>query len=502
MSLRSHRGRRPSLGSPMSWLTRSSSTSSHILPIRASHSKSSSVGTIRHGNLGASVTIVRTPQEALAGTGVSVGSHSDLEGEDYEEEGEIQSEPADQTDSHAEQSETPSVPPAYSPPRSSLPLSKSTPSLPLKDPHSTRPARSPPLTPKSITQSTQKKLPPPPLSSFFPAVPPLLSNLPNPSSPLPFDCILLSPAPPSAIDFSKLLVTVETCTATHRTTFGTLTSRPSRLSSYLKSLFSDVDEELEDREADSLSSQAENGSFNSIFHNHLASSGLLSPSAFNVHIFLDRASPSYDHILAYLRSPPSTADHVASLPHAVQLHAATPARFEALLVLRDEAAYLGLSELVDLCTAELRRNPNINVSQLMRSPSHVLSHTRGPSNGSIRSMGTLRERDEEDAGADADVGSTSTSRDSIGSAKSTGSARGRGRSRSAASASTTPGATVPAGAEVTVVPPPKDNKEPSSQQPTPSPLLHRRLASQSRERAELIEVKSATLRGRSGSNWL
>jgi hypothetical protein len=70
-----------------------------------------------------------------------------------------------------------------------------------------------------------------------------------------------------------------------------LTSRPSRLASYLKSLFSDIDEELEP-EADSLSSQAENGSFNSIFHNHLTSSGLLSPSAFNVHIFLDRASPS------------------------------------------------------------------------------------------------------------------------------------------------------------------------------------------------------------------
>ena len=288
MSIRSQRGRRPSLPSPMSWLTRSSSTGSHIFPIRASHSKSSSVGTITHGNFGSSVTIVRTPQEALAGTGVSVGSHSDLEGEDYEEEGEIQSEPADQTDSHAEQSETPSVPPAYSPPRSSLPLSKSTPSLPLKDP---RPARSPPLPPNPIAQTTQKKLPPPPLSSFFPAVPPL-TNFPNPSSPLPFDCILLSPAPPSAIDFSKLLVTLETCTATHRTTFGTLTSRPSRLASYLKSLFSDGDEELEDPEADSLSSHAENGSFNSIFHNHLASSGLLSPSAFNIHIFLDRASPS------------------------------------------------------------------------------------------------------------------------------------------------------------------------------------------------------------------
>jgi hypothetical protein len=306
MSLRSHRGRRPSLGSPMSWLTRSSSTSSQTRSARPTHSKSSSVGTIRHAAFGPAITIVRTPQEALAGTGVSVdcppdqvgeerhGHEGEIDGEIYEEdeEGETCSEPADQTDSHPGQSETPSVPPAYSPPRSSLPLSKSTPSLPLKDPNATRPARSPPLPPSvsDHAQSTQKKLPPPPLSTLFPAVP-SIASFPNPSSPPPFDCILLSPAPPSAIDFSKLLVTLETCTATHRTTFGTLTSRPSRLASYLKSLFSDVDEEL-DPEGDSLSSQAENGSFNSIFHNHLTSSGLLSPSAFNVHIFLDRASPS------------------------------------------------------------------------------------------------------------------------------------------------------------------------------------------------------------------
>lgn len=214
-----------------------------------------------------------------------------------------------------------------------------------------------------------------------------------------------------------------------------------------------------------------------------------------------KRSYRYDHILAYLRSPPTAADHVASLPHAVQIHAATPARLEALLILRDEAAYLGLSELVELCTTELRRNPNVHLPQLMRTASHVLAHTRGPSNGSVRSMGTLRERDEEDAGADADVGSTSTSRDSIGSAKSVGSARGRGRSRSAASAGTTPGAAVPAGAGVTVTPAAKDKKE-SSPHPTPTPLLHRRLASQSRERPELIEVKSATLRGRPAGNWL
>ena len=300
MSIKSHRGRRPSLPSPMSWLTRSSSNGFSTHPIRVSHAKSSSVGSIRHANIGTGVTIVRTPQEALAGSGVSVDSPSDQEKEYggvgerntlveedeevVEGEEDIRSEPADQT----EQTENSSVPPAYSPPRSSLPLSKSTPSLPLKDPHPGHPTRAQPHLPTG--SDNQKKLPPPPLSTLFPTVPPLSAHLPSPSPP-PFDCILLSPVPPSAIDFSKLLITLETCTATHRTTFGTLTSRPSHLATYLKSLFSDVDQEL-DPDAPSLSSAAENGSFHSIFHNHLASSGFLSPSAFNVHIFLDRASPS------------------------------------------------------------------------------------------------------------------------------------------------------------------------------------------------------------------
>ena len=302
MSVKSHRGRIPSLSGPMSWLTRSSSTGSHTRPIRATHTKAASIGSIRHGPLGTGVTIVRTPQEALAGSGVSVDYPSDQENEHGElmegnclaeedqegvegegEDGETRSEKAD---SHAE---TPSVPPAYSPPRSSLPLSKSTPSLPLKDTQSGRPNR--PSHPPPTVSDVQKKLPPPPLSTLFPAVPPLSAHLPNPSSPPPFDCILLSPVPPSAIDFSKLIVTLETCTATHRTTFNTLTSRASRLATYLRSLFSDVDEEF-DPEAASLSSPAENGSFHSIFHHHLTSSGLLSPTTFNVHIFLDRASTS------------------------------------------------------------------------------------------------------------------------------------------------------------------------------------------------------------------
>ena len=168
-------------------------------------------------------------------------------------------------------------------------------------------------------------------------------------------------------------------------------------------------------------------------------------------------------------------------------------------MLREEAAYLGLSELVELCTAELRRNPNFYLTQLLRTPSLLHTHTRGASHGSMRSMGTVRERDEDDAGADADIGSNSTGRDSIGSAKSLGSPHGRGRRSSNASA-------VPAGAAVPHSPAStpasaRGSKEPSPH-PTPTPLLRRRINSQSRERPELIEIKSATLRGRPSGNWL
>ena len=226
-----------------------------------------------------------------------------------------------------------------------------------------------------------------------------------------------------------------------------------------------------------------------------------SHSTFNLQ---SKCSYRYDHVLGYLRSPPTTADHVTSLPHAVQLHSATPARLEALLMLRDEAAYLGLSELVELCTVELRRNPNVYLTQLMRTPSHVHAHTRGASHGSMRSMGTVRERDEDDAGADADIGSNSTNstgRDSIGSAKSLSSPHPHVRGRSRSNASAVPAG---AGAAVTVIATPtsaRGSKEPSPH-PTPTPLLRRRLNSQSRERPELIEVKSATLGGRPSGNWL
>jgi hypothetical protein len=306
MSIRSHNGRRPSISSPMSWLTRSSSTNSHTPLI---HSKSSSViGHIKHGTLGSGVTIVRTPQEALVGSGLSVECASDqeidhgeaedsdplAEDEDHQEnEGEeLEDDEGEMHEVRAGHPKTPSIPPAYSPPRLSFPLSKSTPTLPLKDAHPSRPTRPPPPLPSTpdATVLSQKKLPPPPLTSFFPGVPPIPAHLSPPSTPPPFACVLLSPVPPSAIDFSKVLVTLETCTATHRTTLNTLISRPSHLASYLKSLFANADDELDVADTTSLYSHTENGSFNSIFHNHLTSSGLLPQSSFNVQIFLDRAS--------------------------------------------------------------------------------------------------------------------------------------------------------------------------------------------------------------------
>jgi hypothetical protein len=287
MSLtRSHNPRRPSLSSPMSWLSRSSSTHS-----TTSHSKPSTIPSIKHRNFDSGVTVVRTPQEALSGSGVTVECSSDQEKDEEEqmeeqvEEEEVHhtTEPATSRADH--HSEAPSVPPAYSPPRSSLPLSKSTPSLPLKDPaHSTRSTR-------PSQHHPQKKLPPPPLSTLFPAVPSFPAQLATPTTPAPFECVLLTPVSPNVMDFSKVLVTLETCTATHRTTFGTLTSRPSHLANYLSSLFSDRDDELS-QDAMSSTSGTENGSFNSIFHNHLAASGLLSQSTYHVHIFLDRASAS------------------------------------------------------------------------------------------------------------------------------------------------------------------------------------------------------------------
>ena len=98
----------------------------------------------------------------------------------------------------------------------------------------------------------------------------------------------------------------------------------------------------------------------------------------------------YAHILTYLRSPESTSEAPAVLPHGARLNGST-SRLEALLELRDESAYLGLDELQKLCTDELRhRHPSPSGSSL----GGLGLHMRGFSNASNKSLHTLRERAE------------------------------------------------------------------------------------------------------------
>ncbi|THH19877.1 hypothetical protein EW146_g1397 [Bondarzewia mesenterica] len=404
-----HHLRRPSIVSPMSWLSRSSSSASQhapytaaAKPVRISEPKLTptleTLASARSGALGTGALVVRTPQEALAGSGVSVEAISDpeLQEEDSEESD------TDQEGGGFQAGDLHLASPPGSPPRPSLSMSKSSPTLLLKE--STQPAkptRPPPPAPVSSepsTRSSLKRSPSLPISSQFPQVPPLPAHLTLSPPPPPFECILLSSVPTIAIDMSKIIVTLETCTATHRTTLTTLTSRPSHLADYLKSLFRwrhDSTASLQSQASDSMGSP--DSSFNSVFHHHLTSSGLLPQSATNIHVFLDRPSSPYDHILAYLRSPPATIDHVPALPHAVQLHTTTTARIEALVALRDEARYLGLDDLHKLCIDELRTRQ---------------THLRGGSSGSVRSAPTVREAGSQRS---SHAGEQDSARDSAGS---------------------------------------------------------------------------------------
>lgn len=214
--------------------------------------------------------MVRTPQEALAGSGMI---HNPEMG--------------DRRHMHSFQAEVeemgyihPPSPPS-SPPLPPLPTSKSSPSLPLREVPSSppktryRPVESP--TPPSVSQSTK--------SNSVPKS----ERVTQP----PFDAILMSPLPSIPLDPFKTVVALDTCTEVHRTTLSTLMSRPSNLSEYFISLLDSA--ASSHSEACSMYSQSSDiqenlNSFNSIFHNRLAAAGVLSQSAAPIHIFLDRPS--------------------------------------------------------------------------------------------------------------------------------------------------------------------------------------------------------------------
>ena len=97
--------------------------------------------------------------------------------------------------------------------------------------------------------------------------------------------------------------------------------------------------------------------------------------------------------MTYLRAPAATTDGSntpGALPSVLRVftpRACTRARLEAIIELRDEAAYLGLNDLVDLCTSELTIASTIIASS--SSPS-----TPEMERQSLHSTHTLIEPDE------------------------------------------------------------------------------------------------------------
>ncbi|KAF9055379.1 hypothetical protein BDZ89DRAFT_1055978 [Hymenopellis radicata] len=315
---------RPSISSfstPMHWLSRNSSSASES---KAHHKASRSIELLspRSGALGSGATVVRTPDDALKDSGVRLPPH-----------------PEEQPGSPASLAGR-TLPPLPSE------LESDDDGERVGEYH-TYPKRAPPPCPIDTR---------PPFRTSSPV------EVPSP----PFRVLLVSEPPNSTVDRSKVLVTLETCTTTFRTTLHTLLAQPSYLSEYLLSLFPPPRNMSCSSSIYSTGSEGEHD-MQETYRNHLISQGLLSKSPFNLHLFLDRPSESYPLILSYLRS--------GTFPRLFTL--------EALLDLRDEAAFLGLSALHELCAEEVRQQTGVNEG---RAPSVRSMHA------SVHSLHALIER--------------------------------------------------------------------------------------------------------------
>ncbi|KAF8655312.1 hypothetical protein AX16_003209 [Volvariella volvacea WC 439] len=358
-SSRSRKSSASSLSTPM-WLGRSSSQahSSATKPARTSEPKvprSIEVISARTGVLGSGATIVRTAEEALRDTpmrpsfdGKMITPSRNLEVLNHRramsEETLIQP--------------VPSIKEEYISPPCTPPLS------PVHEPsdhgeehkprgHPPKPDRALLALPSQMQPSSnriaEESISFPELSQQFMAI-----------SPRPtFEPVLISNTASNAIDLSKVIVMLETCTTTYKTMLSTITSRASLLATYLKGLLSTtqstpVEQSLRPQSAASVYSTASaEDDDRATYQRYLASQGLVSPCP-TIHIFLDRPSAPYVHVLNYLRSASCTSTVDEILPRSVQLQSSSYTRLEALLELRDEAAYLELQDLHRLCTEELR----------------------------------------------------------------------------------------------------------------------------------------------------
>ena len=300
------RGHKHTLSKPMSWLSRSATSTSlpqpprqqTPKPVRISEPKLDNSLEIfnvkRGGPLGSGAVVVRTPQEALCGSQVS---HLFGSVEEDSEQVLLDESEESQPRTLPPVPDSPPLPPLPDKGEDSVPLdssnlaSSSLLSLPLQQLPPPCPTRPPPLAPNVPVPRRSSLKPYRHSRDQSPPVPALPDNI-SPTPPQPaFEAILLSAVPDSAIDPAKITVTLETCTTTYRSTLRTLTSRPSFLSSYIVSLVSHGSEtaSIYSHASDSSATQ-QNHTFNSVLHDHLTSSGCLPQFSSNLHIFLDRPS--------------------------------------------------------------------------------------------------------------------------------------------------------------------------------------------------------------------
>ena len=299
--LTTKKSHRPSLSGPMNWLSRSSSSASTSSqpyapskPIRISEPQlQSAFETMAHrsGVLGAGATVVRTPQEALAGSRqdyVSVEKAVELE---IELDGSVEDEEDVASTYPSSRPNSPPLPPIPDGDEDGAPDEQPT---IVRSATPNRPTRPPPPIPEDDSESSSPSTPSAKCPGLrvldsFPPVPALPANLPASPPQPPFELILLSQQPSGNADPAKVIVSLETSTTTHKTTMKTLMSRPSLLASYLEKLLPPPESAVEPPTPASRLSASDN-SFHAIFQQHLASSGLLEPNASTMHIFLDRPS--------------------------------------------------------------------------------------------------------------------------------------------------------------------------------------------------------------------
>ena len=268
----------------MHWLSRNSQSSAPAKPTSISEPKlirSNELSTQpRSGPLGSGATVVRTPDEALRVTGVRLT---------YDGKPDIGSPSSDERkaiNSVTSQQALTSASALPSPAASASELSLTNPPLPKLEAKETQAPKLPTRVPPSVSSASfRSSCKPRPVQQVdVTAVSPLPAHLSRAPTPPPFRPILISEVPTGAVDHSKIIVTIETSTASHKTTLETLKSRPSHLSEYLRSLFPPDRISV----ASSMHSLASDDLL--AYQHHLVSQGLLSQASFSVHLFLDRSS--------------------------------------------------------------------------------------------------------------------------------------------------------------------------------------------------------------------